>query len=160
MIKILGIDPNQNFLSCGLLNEKQKIEWIGNIDNKVFTAGLDKLVDEQSKSSTGSISCFCIEAFQYYGKKTVLGQPSIMTIESIGRVVQYGEMRGIKVFKFTRPQINQSLSGRGNSSEGYMQDVIRMRLGLKKNISPEHLNASICASLKCLDDLKAHAIQL
>ena len=143
---VLAIDPNSKFLAYAVMSSDLKILEKGKQDVEGMTDFLDEAVKRND------VCGIAVEGYAYYGK--ILNSNHFATIELIGMIRQYCSMRGLVYWKYTRPDVNRELSRSQNTSEGKMQDVVRVYLGLDENIAPEHVNAAVCVGIVAINRMK------
>lgn len=145
-LRLMGIDPNSKFLAYVILDDKRKMISSGNIAIELMSFDLARTIKDHQ------VNALAIESYACYGK--ILNKHHFATIENIGRVLQFADDHCLPCWKYTRPEIIYSLGGARNISEGQMQAVMKLYLGLKEELRPEHINAAACVAAYAINKLQ------
>ncbi len=136
---IIGIDPGTTQIGFGIIkNEGNRFESLGY--GIIKNSGKDKLSDYESTSKELS-------------KLITKFKPEISVVEKLfffknqKTIMSVGEMRGVimltlanhglPVLEFTPIQVKQAISGYGGADKSQVQRMVRLILGIKKEIKPD-----------------------
>jgi len=145
---IIGIDPNTEFIAYCIMSNEKKI-----LDKGIcnLSDGMTQFLNNKVKEY--NVNGISVEDYEFYGK--ILNHYHMDTIKLIGRIQQYCEMKELKYWAFTKPDINKSISRNSRSKKASMQGFVKWHLGLKEVIRPQHVNDAVCVAIHCINYLKA-----
>ena len=146
---ILGIDPGTTKIGFGIIRkEKNKISCLhyGIISQPspfLVTNEIFKLIDEYTPE-IASVE----KLFFFKNKKTI-----ISVSETRGIILAALAIRNVPIREFTPLQVKQAVSGYGRAGKGQVELMVRLILGLKKEIKPDDAADGLAIAICCANTI-------
>jgi len=74
---------------------------------------------------------------------------AIPVAQAKGVILLTMEQKGLETFVFTPLQIKQALTGNGRAEKEQVQEMVKLILGLKNKIKPDHAADALAAAICC-----------
>ncbi len=156
MIRILGVDPGLAATGWGIIEaEGSKISTVDYGFIKTLpsdTPGYRLMVIHNTlrgiieKYKPGQAS---IEDIFFARNKL----SAIPVAQAKGVILLIMEQKELQTFVFTPLQIKQALTGNGRAEKEQVQEMVKLILGLKNKIKPDHAADALAAAICCYHNL-------
>ena len=155
MIRVLGIDPGIAATGWGV------VEADGN-KFKSIDYGFIKTISEDSTGKRLMIIYNTIREIidRYNPEKASIEDiffarnklSAIPVAQAKGVILLAMESKGVNTFVFTPLQIKQALTGNGRADKNQVQEMVKLILGLKDKIKPDHAADALAAAICCYNN--------
>lgn len=155
MIRILGIDPGIAATGWGVV-EAQGSKY------KPLEYGFIKTIPSETAGQRLMIIYNTIREIidRYKPEKASVEDiffaknklSAIPVAQAKGVILLAMESKGIETFVFTPLQIKQALTGNGRAEKEQVQEMVKLILGLKEKIKPDHASDALAAAICCYNN--------
>ena len=155
MIRILGIDPGIAATGWGVIEaEGSKF--------RLLEYGYIKTIPSQTPGQRLMIIYDTIKHIidQYEPRKASIEDiffarnklSAIPVAQAKGVILLAAEIKKVETFVFTPLQIKQALTGNGRAEKEQVQEMVKLILGLKGKIKPDHAADALAAAICCYNN--------
>ena len=155
MIRILGVDPGIAATGWGMIeaegSKTSAIDYgfIKTLPSDTYGRRLmiiyNSLTDiiEKYKPEQASIEDI------FFARNKLSAIP---VAQAKGVILLIMEQKGLETFVFTPLQIKQALTGNGRAEKEQVQEMVKLVLGLKNKIKPDHAADALAAAICCCNN--------
>ena len=150
-MRIIGIDPGTGILGFGVIDviepTKAKLVTAGVITTPAHTLLEDRLV-EIYEGLTDIITetkpdCMSIEKLYFAQNVTT----AISVSHARGVAMLTGKQAGLAIYEYTPLEIKQTIAGYGRATKKQIQEMVKMRLGLREVPKPDDCADALAAAM-------------